>query len=582
MTPYYYSTYEEEDETRSSDKERILILGGGPNRIGQGIEFDYCCCHASYAVRELGYMSIMMNCNPETVSTDYDTSDRLYFDPLTVEDVLSVIERENPSGVIVQFGGQTPLNISKALHKAGVRILGTSYESIARAEDRRQFSEMMDKLGLRQTVNDSCIDLADAIRKAEKIGYPVLMRPSFVLGGAKMAVVNSHQALLSYWAELAAYAGATDLSFNVDRPVLIDKFLQSAKEIDVDAISDGRDVYVAGIMEHIEEAGIHSGDSACVLPPFSLSEKMIREIEDATRVLALELGIQGLMNVQFATKDDLLYVLEVNPRASRTVPFVSKVTGVPIVTIATKLMLGHTLDELEVKERPHMNHFGVKGPVFPWTRFPGVDIAPGPEMKSTGEVMGIDENFHVALIKSLIAANMNVSLQGTAFVSVKDDDKPHLEKIVHSLDKLGFHIVATRGTAAAIRSLGIPATIVNKVSEGTPNIADEISKNKIQLIINTPSSRSPEKDEIDIRTTAVRNGIMLIMSQSAAEVYLDALHTWRANPYMTVKSIQDYHSGLLRPVSPISQVFSATNTPQEMGTGNRFCGPSDLPIHKLL
>ncbi|HEX9745818.1 MAG TPA: carbamoyl-phosphate synthase large subunit, partial [bacterium] len=545
VTPYYYSTYEDENESIAGGPDRVLILGGGPNRIGQGIEFDYCCCHASFAVRELGLQSIMMNCNPETVSTDYDTSDRLYFDPLTVEDVLSVVKNEIPLGVIIQFGGQTPLKIARKLADAGVHILGTTYQSIARAEDRDQFSELLKLLDLKQTPNDAATSLDDALSKAESIGYPILMRPSFVLGGAKMAIVSNAEMLREYWTELLDYASKTDLEITHDSPILIDKFLHHAKEIDVDALCDGEDVYVAGIMEHIEEAGIHSGDSACVLPPFSLSDEMIGNIREATRRLALELQVVGLMNVQFAVKDDELYILEVNPRASRTVPFVSKVTAIPVAKFATMLMLGKTLRQLNLVNYPEFTHYGVKGPVFPWSKFPGADIAPGPEMKSTGEVMGIDESFPIALIKSQIAAGTNFPTQGTAFVSVRDDDKPFVHELADALNRQGFHIVATRGTAEVIRQMGIPATMVNKVLEGRPHIVDDINNKKIDLVINTPSSRTPKKDEILIRTTAVKMGVPLIMSISAANIYLEAIKVWRGRPDLSVIPIQEYHSKIV-------------------------------------
>ncbi len=541
-TPYYYSTYEDEDETRPGTVDRVMILGGGPNRIGQGIEFDYCCCHASYAVREMGLESIMMNCNPETVSTDYDTSDRLYFDPLTVEDVLSVVKLEKPIGLIVQFGGQTPLNISQALVDAGVTILGTSVASIARAEDREQFSAMLDKLGLKQTPNSIAVELDEALARAEEIGYPVLMRPSFVLGGAKMEVVYDAAMLRKYWEELIIYCTKADVHISPSRPILIDKFLQDAIEVDVDALGDTRDVYIAGIMEHIEEAGVHSGDSACSLPPFSLSVQMIRELEDATRKLALELQVKGLMNVQYAIKDNTLYVLEVNPRASRTVPFVSKVTGVPVAKMATKVMLGKSISELGLgRKYADLNHVGVKESVFPWTRFPGTDAVLGPEMKSTGEVMGIARDFATAFGKSQFGAGVRLPVAGTVFLSVKRDDRPHLEEIARTFHELGFHLIATRGTAQAIRRFQIPVEIIKKVSEGRPNVVDQMINNSVHLIINTPSGKTPRQDEVSIRTTAVNRGVPLVTTMNGARAFAEAIRQLKNTSAILVGSLQGYH-----------------------------------------
>ena len=543
-TPYYYSTYETEDETRPSDREKVLILGGGPNRIGQGIEFDYCCCHASFAIKELELESILINCNPETVSTDYDTSDRLYFEPLTVEDVLSVVRRENPKGLIVQFGGQTPLNISEALVDAGVTILGTPVESIARAEDREQFSAMLDKLGLKQTPNATTISLDDALEKAEKIGYPVLMRPSFVLGGAKMEIVYDSQMLKVYWEELIDYCTRADVHISPQRPILIDKFLQDATEVDVDAICDGTDVYVAGIMEHIEEAGVHSGDSACALPPFSLPKNIIEQLEDASTKMALELGVRGLMNVQYAIKDGELYILEVNPRASRTVPFVSKVTGIPIAKVATKVMLGHKLAEMGLSKRPKLDYVGVKESVFPWTRFPGVDAVLGPEMKSTGEVMGIARNFPLAFAKSQEGVGSTLPVEGTAFLSVKNDDKRHLGEIAAGLHEIGFRLIATAGTAKAISDTGIPVEAIKKVSEGRPNVVDYMIDEKVHLVINTPSGKMPKLDEISIRTTAVSRNVPLATTARGARAFVEAIKKLKAAGTVSVTPLQQFHAEL--------------------------------------
>ncbi|MCD6218397.1 carbamoyl-phosphate synthase large subunit [bacterium] len=545
QTPYYYSTYEEEDETRSSDKEKILILGGGPNRIGQGIEFDYCCCHASIASREIDYESIMINCNPETVSTDYDTSDRLYFEPLTLEDVLSVIRREKPKGVIVQFGGQTPLNIAHRLEQAGVKILGTSVKSIARAEDREQFSALLDKLKLRQTPNATSANLEKALEHAERIGYPVLMRPSFVLGGAKMEVVSNAGMLRQYWTELIQYCGNADVNISDDRPILIDKFLESAIEIDVDAICDGHDVYIAGIMEHIEEAGIHSGDSSCVLPPITLSPETIDELRESTRKLAIELNIIGLMNMQYAIKDNEIYVLEVNPRASRTVPFVSKVTSIPVAKMAARVILGDSLERLGLKGNPVMHHVGVKSPVFPWTRFPGTDTILGPEMKSTGEVMGIDTSFPMAFAKSQLAVGIKIPLSGKAFLSVRDSDKPRIHEIARQLYEIGFHLVATDGTARFILENQIPVETIRKIYEGeSPNIIDNIFSGDVQLIINTPSEKTPLLDEVSIRTNATSHNIPLFTTMSGARAIIEAIRELKKTKNISVTSLQEFHKAV--------------------------------------
>lgn len=559
VNPYYYGTYGERDESRAATgKEKILILGGGPNRIGQGIEFDYCCCHASFAARELGYESLIINCNPETVSTDFDTSDRLYFEPLTVEDVLEVVHREKPKGVIVQFGGQTPINISRALQEAGVPIIGTPVESIDRASDRGQFAALLEKLGLRQTKNAVAHTIEGAMAAAEHIGYPVLMRPSFVLGGAKMEIIYDQAMLRKYWEELLIYCTKADVSISQKRPVLIDGFLENATEVDVDAISDGRSVYVAGIMEHIEQAGIHSGDSACSLPPYSLSAEVRAGLEKATIKLALELGVKGLMNVQFAVKDGGdIYVLEVNPRASRTVPFVSKARGVPVARYATMAMLGRSLKDLGLGDKAaDPSYFSVKEAVFPFARFllppaavsesgiplPTVDAVLGPEMKSTGEVMGIDRNLDLAFAKSQLGAGSKVPLAGTAFISVKSSDHDHLESIVRVLHDLGFNLVATHGTAVAIRQWGIPVEIIRKVSEGRPHVVDMMVDKRVHLVINTPSGKAPRKDEIAIRTSALAKGVPLITTIEAAKAFVNAMRRLKDEGGLTVRALQDYHA----------------------------------------
>ncbi|RKY74521.1 carbamoyl phosphate synthase large subunit, partial [candidate division KSB1 bacterium] len=461
-TPYYYSTYERKDETRISDNPGVMILGGGPNRIGQGLEFDYCCVHASLALREMGIPSIMVNCNPETVVTDYDTSDKLYFEPLTLEDVLEIVEREKPRGLIVQFGGQTPLNLAIPLEKAGVPILGTSPTSIARAEDREQFSNMLSKLHLRQAPNAMASSVSEALQAARRIGYPVIVRPSYVLGGRAMEIIFTDEELRRFVSEaLETSDGAA---------VLIDKFLENAVEIDVDAVADGRDVYIAGIMEHIEYAGVHSGDAAMALPPHRLDKAILKEIRQATRDLAMELDVHGLMNIQFAAVDGReLYVLEVNPRASRTVPFVSKVTGVPIAKVATHVMLGETLASMGLdKPAPPLKHVGVKESVFPFNRFPGTDAVLGPEMKSTGEVMGIDSDFGLAYAKSQIAAGTHLPTEGTAFISVKDEDKPVILSAARRLKAMGFGLLATDGTGKFLEHHRVSNRRINKVSQGRP------------------------------------------------------------------------------------------------------------------
>src|SRR5213595_636285 len=480
-TPYYYSTYGDENEYRESGKRKIMILGGGPNRIGQGIEFDYCCVHAAFALRELRFETIMVNSNPETVSTDYDTSDKLYFEPLTLEDVLNIYDQEKPEGVLVQFGGQTPLNLASGLKAAGVPILGTQPESIETAENRQLFAAMLDKLNLRQTPNGSAISTDDAIAIANKIGYPVLVRPSFVLGGRAMELVYNEGDLRRYM--------ASAIEVTPDRPVLIDRFLEDAIEVDVDCIADGEITVIGAIMEHIEEAGIHSGDSACVIPTFSLSQNVLDEISAATKSMARELNVRGLMNVQFAVKGDDVYVLEVNPRASRTVPFVSKAIGVPLAKLAAKVMAGKFLRELGFAKEIVPKHFSVKEAVFPFLRYEGVDISLGPEMKSTGEVMGMDVDLGLAYAKSQMAAPPPLPIGGNVFVSVKDSDKQAVVPVVREFVKLGFGIIATAGTFEVLKAAKLPVTKVFKLREGRPNVLDRVKNGDINFIINTPSGK---------------------------------------------------------------------------------------------
>ncbi len=535
-TPYYYSTYETEDEARISEQKKIMILGGGPNRIGQGIEFDYCCVHAAFALKELGYETIMVNSNPETVSTDYDTSDKLYFEPLTLEDVLNIVERENPDGVIVQFGGQTPLNLATALEKAGVTIIGTSPDNIDRAEDRDRFTLLLKKLQLHQPPNGTATSAEDAIRVADEIGYPVVVRPSYVLGGRAMEIVYDEESLMGFMGRA--------IEASPEYPILIDKFLEDAIEIDVDAVADGERCVIAGIMEHIEEAGIHSGDSACVIPPFSLTDELIEGIKANTSALAEELNVVGLMNIQYAIKNDVIYILEVNPRASRTVPFVSKATGISWAKIAAKLMVGNTLSELGVTREVEIDHIAVKEAVLPFKRFYGVDTVLGPEMKSTGEVMGIDADFGMAFAKSQMAAGQTLPLEGTVFISVMNKDKRHVVFIAKKLVDLGFHIVATMGTAKVLAKNGIPVKTVHKVNEGRPHIIDLIKNGEIHLIINTPSGKKPKADEVAIRSEAVIHDIPCITTISGASAAVNGIESM-VQRGISVQSIQEYHNQIV-------------------------------------
>jgi carbamoyl-phosphate synthase large subunit len=537
-TPYYYSTYDAEDEARSSGRRKVMILGGGPNRIGQGIEFDYCCVHAAFALREIGYETIMVNSNPETVSTDYDTSDKLYFEPLTHEDVLNIVQREKPYGVIVQLGGQTPLTLALGLEKAGVPIIGTSPDSIDRAEDRKRFSELVNVLGLRQPENGNAFEVREAIEIAHEIGYPVLVRPSYVLGGRAMEIVYD-DASLQHYMRRALWASP-------ERPVLIDRFIEDAIEVDVDTISDGKTSVIGGILEHIEEAGVHSGDAAMVLPPHTLPHWMIEEIRRYTRLLAEELRVVGLMNVQYAVKGKELYIIEVNPRASRTVPFVSKAIGVPLAKIAAKVMVGLSLSEIGFTEEVIPDHICVKESVLPFAKFPGVDVILGPEMKSTGEVMGIDTDFGRAYCKSQLAAMQNVPVGGTVFISVKDKDKTQLVvSVAHQLIALGFNAVSTRGTARFLKDNGIEAAVVRRVSEGAPNILDMINGGKIQLIINSPSGKIPRQDEMPIRSIANARGVPVVTTMPGADAYAQGIRAFIRGE-LGVKPIQSYHAGSLR------------------------------------
>jgi len=534
FTPYYYSTYGSENEMRRSEKRKIMILGGGPNRVGQGIEFDYCCVHAAFALRELGFETIMVNSNPETVSTDYDTSDKLYFEPLTLEDVLNIYDQELPEGVIVQFGGQTPLNLAEGLKVAGVPIIGTQPESIEMAEDRKLFAAMLDKLGLRQTPSGSAVCAEEAISIAQEIGYPVLVRPSFVLGGRAMELVYNNEDLRRYMQNA--------IEVSPDRPVLVDRFLEDAIEVDVDCIADGEISVIGAIMEHIEQAGIHSGDSACVIPTFSLSDAVLKEIATATKAMARELNVRGLMNVQFAVKGEDVYVLEVNPRASRTVPFVSKAIGVPLAKYAAQIMTGEkTLRELGFTKEIVPKHFSVKEAVFPFLRYQGIDIALGPEMKSTGEVMGIDADLGLAYAKSQMAAPPALPKGGNVFISVKDDDKPNVISLAHEFVGLGFKIIATSGTAAMLAAARVPVTKVHKIREGRPHVLDLVRNGEINFIINTPSGKIPREDEVRIRNASLARKIPIMTTIRAAQASAHGIRSLQRSN-LRVKTLQEYHA----------------------------------------
>jgi len=533
-TPYYYSTYESTSEIADSDKKKIIILGSGPNRIGQGIEFDYCCVHASFALHEKGYETIMVNCNPETVSTDYDTSDRLYFEPLTYEDVMNIIEAENPYGVIVQFGGQTPLKLAMRLYNSGVNILGTSPDSIDLAEDRKRFGAILDSLNIPQPENGTAMTVEEARQIASRIGYPLLVRPSYVLGGRAMAIVYEEENLVTY----------VEKAFKVSSgfPVLIDKFLEQATEVDVDAIFDGEEIFIGAVMEHIEEAGIHSGDSACVIPPFALNKSIIGKINEYTFKIAQMLKVVGLINIQYAVKNSTVYVLEANPRASRTVPFVSKSIKVPVAKIAARVMAGEKLRNIDFKrvDSNNLDYFSIKEAVLPFNRFPGTDTILGPEMKSTGEVMGIDKNFGVAFAKSQLAVNQKFPSSGTVFISVRDRDKNSMANLAKKISELQFKIITTKGTGDYFESLGIKCDKVLKIREGRPNVLDLIKNGEINLIINTPEGSEARSDGYYLRTAAALLNVPCITTISGASAAIQGIYELKLNSNINVKAIQDY------------------------------------------
>jgi carbamoyl-phosphate synthase large subunit len=536
-TAYMYSTYEDECEAAPTDRKKIIILGGGPNRIGQGIEFDYCCVHAALALREDGYETIMVNCNPETVSTDYDTSDRLYFEPVTLEDVLEIVHKEKPVGMIVQYGGQTPLKLARALEANGVPIIGTSPESIDVAEDRERFQKLLTKLGLRQPPNRTARTESEAMAHAAEIGYPLVVRPSYVLGGRAMEIVHEQQDLERYMREAVKVSN--------DSPVLLDHFLNNATEVDVDCIADGETVFIGGVMEHIEQAGVHSGDSACSLPPYSLSDEVIAEIKRQTTLMARALNVKGLMNVQFAIQDGDVYVLEVNPRASRTVPYVSKATGLQLAKIAARAMAGKTLAEQGIRKEIVPSYYSVKEAVFPFVKFPGVDTILGPEMKSTGEVMGVGESFGEAFVKSQLAASVLLPESGTAFISVREQDKPRAVEVARGLIALGFNVVATRGTAAAIQAAGLDVQAVNKVTEGRPHIVDMIKNGEIALVITTVEERrNAIADSRLIRTNALAARVTFFTTIAGARAAVEGLQYIRQGGGLKVYSLQELHAGL--------------------------------------
>lgn len=531
-TPYFYSTYEREDEALPTDKKKVMILGGGPNRIGQGIEFDYCCVHASFSLREEGYEAIMVNCNPETVSTDYDTSDRLYFEPLTLEDTLSIVQREKPEGVIVQLGGQTPLKLALPLEERGVKIIGTSPESIDLAEDRERFRDLILQLGLKQPESGIARSESEAKQIAGDIGYPVVVRPSYVLGGRAMEIVYTQKALKRYMKE------AVNVSPN--HPVLIDKFLKDAKEVDVDAISDGETVVIGGVLEHIEEAGVHSGDSAMVMPPYSIDAGTLQEIKRQTKELALALRVKGLMNIQFAIKDGEVYIIEVNPRASRTIPFVSKAIGVPLAKLGTKIMVGKKLTELGFTEEIVPNYMCIKESVFPFIKFAGVDTILGPEMKSTGEVMGIDTELGRSFAKAQMASGNELPLTGTAFISVKDEDKEKASLVARKLSELGFNILATDGTASYLGNLGVNCMLVKKVAQGRPNVVDYMKNGQVQLVINTTFGEEEIAQSYPIRRTSVTQGVPYFTTIAGAQAAAGAIEVL-IKEGLSVKALQEYY-----------------------------------------
>ena len=532
-TAYMYSTYEEECEANPSGRDKIMILGGGPNRIGQGIEFDYCCVHAALAMREDGYETIMVNCNPETVSTDYDTSDRLYFEPVTLEDVLEIVRVEQPKGVIVQYGGQTPLKICRALEEAGVPIIGTSPDAIDRAEDRERFQQMVQRLGLRQPANATARSEDEALAHSKTIGYPLVVRPSYVLGGRAMEIVYQEDELKRYMREAVKVSN--------DSPVLLDHFLNCAIEVDVDAVCDGESVVIGAIMQHIEQAGVHSGDSACSLPPYSLPMRIQDEIREQVKKMALELGVVGLMNVQMAVQGEDIFVIEVNPRASRTVPFVSKCVGVSLAKVAARVMAGKSLADAGYTKEIIPPYFSVKEAVFPFAKFPGVDPILGPEMKSTGEVMGVGDTFGEAFSKAQLGASEILPNAGVAFISVREDDKPFVEQVARDLVNLGFEVVATAGTARVIEAAGLPVRRVNKVTEGRPHVVDMIKNDEVTLIINTTEGRQSIADSYSIRRNALQHKIYCTTTIAAGQAICEAL---KFGPEKAVRRLQDLHAGI--------------------------------------
>lgn len=534
-TPYFYSTYDTETELLDSGKKKIVILGGGPNRIGQGIEFDYCCVHGVYALQEEGYEVIMVNCNPETVSTDYDTSDRLFFEPLTFEDVMNIVDVEKPDGVIVQFGGQTPLKLAIPLMKAGVRILGTSPEDIDVAEDRKKFGAMLKKLGIQCPAFGTAFSFAEAHQVAQRIGYPVLVRPSYVLGGRAMEIVYDDESLQTYMTH------AIDVS--PEHPILVDKFLDDATEYDVDALCDGMDVFIGGVMQHIEEAGIHSGDSSCVLPPYSTADEIQERIREFTRQLALELRVIGLINIQYAVQNGQVYVLEVNPRASRTVPFVSKAIGIPLAKMAARIMAGRTLTELGLDRPVNPHYTSVKDPVFPFSKFPGIRMYLGPEMRSTGEVMGIDEDFSQALAKAHLAAGMQLPTSGGVFITVNDRDKNKIAPIARELTDMGFVLYATEGTLRTLESAGIAAKLIFKIQEGRPHVVDRIKNKEIHLVINTPTGKAAKLDERYIGEAAMLYKVPMITTITGAMGLVSGIRAIIEGT-LDVKTIQELHASL--------------------------------------
>ena len=532
-TPYHYSTYENENEAIRSERPKIMILGGGPNRIGQGIEFDYCCVHAAFALKEDGYETIMVNSNPETVSTDYDTSDKLYFEPLTAEDVLNIANLEAPDGVIVQLGGQTPLNLARDLERGGVNIIGTSPDSIDLAEDRKRFGALIRQLGISQPENGTATSVDEAVAVADDIGYPVLVRPSYVLGGRAMVIVYERNALLSYM-EKAIQASP-------EHPILIDRFLEDAHEFDVDAVADDTSVVIGGIMQHIESAGVHSGDSACVLPPYDISGEHLDELRYHTHALAGALNVVGLMNVQFALQDNQVYIIEVNPRASRTVPFVSKTIGVPLAKVAARAMVGRSLKEQGLTGEISFDHIAVKEAVLPFAKFPGVDTLLGPEMKSTGEVMGIDTDFGLSFHKAQFGAGVRLPTSGAVFISVNDRDKEAVIPVARRLSELGFRIVATRGTHARLKAHDILAESILKIQQGRPNILDAIKNRSIVLMVNTPAGEAAQADDHKIRQATLQYGIPYTTTLAGASAAVAGIESLKRNGAVRIRSLQEFH-----------------------------------------